>query len=46
MIISNTNLLNKELHNMQRLNRRRIVQAFGVIYQTPPDTLRAASPRS
>jgi small-conductance mechanosensitive channel len=37
VIISNTNLLNKELHNMQRLNRRRIVQAFGVVYQTPPD---------
>lgn len=37
VIISNTNLLNKELHNMQRLNRRRIVQAFGVVYQTAPD---------
>lgn len=37
VIVSNTNLLNKELHNMQRLNRRRIVQAFGVVYQTPPD---------
>ncbi|HTU11627.1 MAG TPA: mechanosensitive ion channel domain-containing protein [Allosphingosinicella sp.] len=37
VIISNTNLLNKELHNMQRLNRRRIVQTFGVTYQTPPE---------
>ncbi len=37
VIISNTNLLAKELHNMQRLNRRRIVQVFGVVYQTPPD---------
>jgi small-conductance mechanosensitive channel len=37
VIISNTNLLNKELHNMQRLNRRRIVQAFGVVYQTSPE---------
>ena len=37
VIISNTNVLGKELHNMQRLNRRRIVQAFGVVYQTPPD---------
>jgi small-conductance mechanosensitive channel len=37
VIISNTNLLGKELHNMQRLNRRRIVQAFGVVYQTQPD---------
>src|SRR3954463_7438377 len=33
VIISNTNLLGKELHNMQRLNRRRIVQAFGIVYQ-------------
>ena len=37
VIISNTNLLNKELHNMQRLNRRRIVQVFGIVYQTPPE---------
>src|SRR5207253_2779051 len=37
VIISNTNLLAKELHNMQRLNRRRIVQVFGIIYQTPPE---------
>ena len=36
-MISNTNLLNKELHNMQRLNRRRIVQVFGIVYQTPPE---------
>jgi small-conductance mechanosensitive channel len=38
VIISNTNLLSKELHNMQRLNRRRIVQAFGIVYQTSPET--------
>ena len=38
VVISNTNLLSKELHNMARLNRRRIVQAFGITYQTPPDT--------
>jgi len=37
VVISNTNLLNKELHNMQRLNRRRIVQQFGVTYQTSPE---------
>ena len=37
VIVSNTNLLNKELHNMQRLNRRRIVQVFGVVYQTAPE---------
>ena len=39
VIISNANLLNKELHNMARLDRRRIVLTLGVIYQTPTDTL-------
>jgi small-conductance mechanosensitive channel len=38
VVISNTNLLSKELHNLARLNRRRIVQAFGIAYQTPPET--------
>jgi small-conductance mechanosensitive channel len=37
VIISNKNLLDKELHNMARLNRRRVVQTLGLIYQTPPD---------
>ena len=37
VIVSNTNLLNKELHNMQRLNRRRIIQPFGIVYQTSPE---------
>lgn len=35
VVISNTNLLSKELHNMARLNRRRILQQFGIVYQTP-----------
>ena len=39
VIISNANLLNKELHNMARLDRRRIVLTLGVTYQTPPDML-------
>ena len=37
VVISNTNLLNKEVHNFQRLNRRRILQQFGIVYQTPPE---------
>jgi len=37
VIVSNKNLLDKELHNMARLNRRRIVQPFGLTYQTAPD---------
>jgi len=37
VVISNTNLLNKELHNMARLDRRRIIEPFGIVYQTPPE---------
>lgn len=37
MIISNTNLLDYEIHNMERMARRRIETTFGVIYQTDPD---------
>ncbi|MDB5719300.1 MAG: hypothetical protein JWM38_2727 [Sphingomonas bacterium] len=41
VIISNANLLNKELHNLARLDRRRIVQKLGVTYQTSPETCAA-----
>jgi len=37
IIISNTNLLECEIHNMQRMVRRRIETGFGVIYQTAPE---------
>lgn len=37
MIISNTNLLDYEIHNMARMARRRIETGFGVIYQTAPE---------
>lgn len=37
VIISNTMLLDQEIHNMKRMARRRIETGFGVIYQTPPD---------
>src|SRR5205085_9352080 len=37
VVVSNKNLLDKELHNMARLNRRRIVQQLGVTYQTSPE---------
>jgi len=40
VVISNANLLNKELHNMARLTRRRAILTFGIIYQTPPDLCR------
>jgi len=37
IVVSNANLLNKELHNLARLERRRITLTIGVIYQTPPE---------
>ncbi len=36
VVISNTNLLNKELRNFARLGHRRITQPFGIVYQTDP----------
>ena len=36
VVISNSNLLNKELHNMARLDRRRVVMTLGLAYYTPP----------
>lgn len=40
IIISNTNLLSKEITNLTRLNRRRTRFVIGVIYQTKPDDAR------
>ncbi|MDB5687611.1 MAG: MscS Mechanosensitive ion channel [Rhizorhabdus sp.] len=40
VVISNTNLLNKELHNMARLNRRRVEFTLHIAYHTPADELR------
>ncbi|PZU10924.1 MAG: mechanosensitive ion channel protein MscS [Sphingomonas sp.] len=37
VVVSNTNLLNKELHNMARLERRRIEMVLGLAYYTPPE---------
>lgn len=36
-IISNTNLLQKEISNFQHIERRRVSFPFGVIYQTDPE---------
>ncbi len=38
VVISNTNLLDKEIHNLARLARRRIILTLGVAYYTPPET--------
>lgn len=40
-IISNTNLLNKEIANNTRRDRRRVKFAIGVVYQTAPAVARA-----
>ncbi len=39
VVISNANLLNKEIHNTARIDRRRMSLAIGVIYQTSPDVV-------
>jgi len=41
LVISNTNLLSKEISNYAHLFRRRVTFAIGVIYQTVPEQLRA-----
>lgn len=40
LIISNTNLLAKEITNFAHLHRRRVTFTIGVIYQTTPEMLR------
>ncbi len=40
LVISNTNLLGKEITNFAHLHRRRITFTIGVIYQTTPTMLR------
>ena len=39
IIISNTNLLNKQIQNFANLEHRRFALRFGVTYQTAPDML-------
>jgi small-conductance mechanosensitive channel len=41
VVISNANLLNKEVHNFALLEHRRFHLMIGVTYQTPVETLRA-----
>ena len=40
LVISNTNLLAKEITNFAHLHRRRVTFTIGVIYQTTPEMLR------
>jgi small-conductance mechanosensitive channel len=39
IIVANKQLLEKEIHNFARLNRRRIVMNFGLVQATPVETL-------
>ena len=39
VVISNTNLLNKQIHNFSNLDRRRFILRFGLVYQTTPEQL-------
>lgn len=41
LIVSNTNLLSKEITNYAHVDHRRVTFAIGVIYQTSPEKLRA-----
>lgn len=41
LICSNTDLTNSRVHNYKRMQERRIVFSFGVVYDTSPDKLRA-----
>lgn len=39
LIFSNSDLLKSRIRNYKRMYERRVVFGFGVVYQTPPDTL-------
>jgi small-conductance mechanosensitive channel len=39
LIVSNSNLMASRIRNFKRMEKRRIVFTFGVVYQTPPDKL-------
>ena len=41
VVLSNTNLLNKQIHNFSNLERRRFLLRFGLVYQTSPEQLAA-----
>ena len=37
MIVSNANLLQKELRNLSNVAQQRVTLTFGIVYQTPPE---------
>jgi small-conductance mechanosensitive channel len=41
LVMANTQLLNQQVANLRRIEERRVLITFGIIYQTPPDMLEA-----
>lgn len=41
LVMANTKLLEQQVANLRRIEERRVVLNFGIIYQTPPDRLEA-----
>jgi small-conductance mechanosensitive channel len=41
IVVSNAKLLEQRIHNFAELEHRRFAVTFGLVYQTPPDTLTA-----
>jgi small-conductance mechanosensitive channel len=41
LVMANTQLLGQQVANLRRIEERRVVLTFGIIYQTPPDVLEA-----
>lgn len=41
IVFSNSDLLKSRIHNYKRMEERRVLFRFGVVYQTPPEVLEA-----
>jgi small-conductance mechanosensitive channel len=41
LVFGNADLLSSRIRNFKRMNQRRVVFGFGVVYQTPPDIVEA-----
>ena len=41
LVMANTKLLDQQVANLRRIEHRRVVLNFGIVYQTPPDMLEA-----
>ncbi|WP_439533116.1 mechanosensitive ion channel family protein [Polymorphobacter sp.] len=39
LVVGNTQLLGQQISNLKRIEERRIVLLFGIIYQTPPEVM-------